>query len=233
MDALLALANRHGLAIVEDATEALGSFYRGRPCGAIGDIGCFSFNGNKLITSGGGGMVLAADEDRLEHIRHLTLQSRVAGTAEYNHDEVGFNYTLSNLHAAVGLAQLERLDEFVARRRALAKRYAAGLADVPGLAFCTEAPWARSNFWLTSVLVDADAYGRSREQIMRALEDAGIESRPFFTPLHDTSAYRDTHAMTSTPVARRLHAQGLSLPSSASLDEAQQDRVIAELTAST
>ncbi|HEY7960543.1 MAG TPA: aminotransferase class I/II-fold pyridoxal phosphate-dependent enzyme [Solirubrobacteraceae bacterium] len=232
MDALAALASSHDLAIVEDATEALGSLYRGQPCGAIGDVGCFSFNGNKLITSGGGGMVLAAEESRLEHVRHLTYQGRVPGTVEYHHDEIGFNYTLSNLHAAVGLAQLQRLDDYVARRRALAARYAAGLSEIPGLTFCTEAPWARCNFWLTSVLVDPQAHGRSREQVMRALEQAGIESRPFFTPLSETDAYR-AQTRSETPVARRLHAQGLSLPSSASLGESEQDRVIAELAAAT
>jgi perosamine synthetase len=229
MDALRVLADKHDFALVEDATEALGSLYRGRLCGTIGDIGCFSFNGNKLITAGGGGMVLAREEDRLEHIRNLTYQSRVAGTPEYRHDEVGFNYTLSNLHAAVGLAQLERLEQFLARRRTLAARYASGLAETPGLTFCAEESWARSNFWLMSVLVDREPHGRSREQVMAALERAGIESRPFFTPLSDIGAY-DVENDAKVPVARRLHAQGLSLPSSAKLDARDQDRVIAELT---
>jgi perosamine synthetase len=230
MDALTELAQRHGLAVVEDATEALGSRYRGRLCGTLGDVGCFSFNGNKLITAGGGGMVLASDPERLEHIRHLSLQSRVPGTLEYQHDETGFNYALSNLHAAVGLAQLERLEDLLRRRRALARRYAAGLAEIPGLTFCSEAPWAQSNFWLTSVLVDTESYGRSREQLMHALNDSGIESRPFFAPLPDIGAYR-SQTPVDIPVARRLHAQGLSLPSSASLEDGEQNRVIAELAA--
>jgi perosamine synthetase len=232
MDALLALAGDHSLVVVEDATEALGARYRGQLCGTLGDIGCFSFNGNKVITAGGGGMVLATDSNRLEHIRHLALQGREPGTCEYHHDEVGFNYALSNLHAAIGLAQLQRLDELLARRRALAARYAAALAGVDDLTFCKEAPWAGSNFWLTSVLVDPAIHGRSREQLMRTLDDAGIESRPFFTPLPDTRAYRaepDAKEGGGFPVARQLHAAGLSLPSSAGLEKAEQDRVIEEL----
>jgi perosamine synthetase len=230
MDALGEVAHRHSLAIVEDATEALGSRYRGRPCGTIGDVGCFSFNGNKLVTAGGGGMVLATDPGRLEHIRHLSLQGRQPGTLEYLHDEVGFNYALSNLHAAVGLAQLERLEDLLARRRMLAARYAAAVAPVAGLTFCAEAPWAQSSFWLMSVLVDRAAYGRSREQLMEALGGAGIDSRPFFTPLPDVAAhYGDT--VSDIPVARRLHAEGLSLPSSTHLQTADQDRVLAELLA--
>jgi perosamine synthetase len=244
MDALLTLADAHDLALVEDATEALGTRYRGQLCGTLGDVGCFSFNGNKVITTGGGGMVLAADGERLEHIRHLTLQGREPGSWEYEHDEVGFNYALSNLHAAVGLAQMQRLEELLARRRAAAARYANALEGAADLTFCREAPWAQSNFWLTSVLVDPAMHGRSREQLMRALGDAGIQSRPFFTPLPDTRAYRPEAvgarpscdppriAGGDFPVARRLHATGLSLPSSAGLEEADQDRVIAELLAS-
>ncbi len=231
MDELGELAGEHGLTVVEDATEALGSRHRGRLCGTIGDIGCFSFNGNKVITAGGGGMVLA-DADRLEHIRHLSLQGRQPQTLEYLHDEVGFNYTLSNLHAAVGLAQLERLEDLIARRRTLAARYAASIARAPGLTFCAEMPWAQSNFWLMSVLVDAGVYGRTREQLMGRLEHAGIDSRPFFTPLPDVGAHRRTGNTSQVPVARRLHAEGLVLPSSTSLGDADQDRVLAELLAS-
>jgi perosamine synthetase len=229
MDALCALARTHELAIVEDAAEALGARYRGQPCGTIGDIGCFSFNGNKLITAGGGGMLLARDPRRLEHMRHLTLQGREPGSSEYLHDEIAFNYVLSNLHAAVGLAQLERLEQMLAHRRALAERYAEALAGAPGLTFCGEASWAHANFWLMSVLVDAEQ-GRSRERLMDCLEDAGIQARPFFTPLPDVGAYHDARRA-DVPVARRLHAQGLSLPSSASLTESDQDRVLARLLA--
>ncbi|HEX3519227.1 MAG TPA: aminotransferase class I/II-fold pyridoxal phosphate-dependent enzyme [Solirubrobacteraceae bacterium] len=226
MDPLCALAREHDLAIVEDAAQALGSSYRGRACGTIGDVGCFSFNGNKIVTAGGGGMILAGDPDRLEHIRHLSFQGREPGTREYLHDEVGFNYALSNLHAAIGLAQLERLEELLSRRRSIALRYAEALDRTDDLEFSPEEPWARSNFWLMSVLVDSARHGRSREQLAQALEHAGIEARPFFTPIADLAAYDSGAAV---PVARRLHRDGLLIPSSSGLTGAEQERVLAEL----
>lgn len=226
MDAIGAIASDHGLAVVEDATEALGSLHRGELCGTLGDFGCFSFNGNKVITSGGGGMVLARDPARLRHIRHLSLQARVPGNPEYLHDELGFNYVLSNLHAAVGLAQLERLDELLARRREIAARYAAGLAAAGDLGFTLECSWARSNYWLMSVLVEPDGSGRSRDEVMAELAAANIEARPFFMPLPALAPYRPAGAAPPVAVAEDLHARGISIPSSASLEPAQQDRVI-------
>lgn len=224
MDAVAALAGEHGLAVIEDATEALGSRYRGRLCGTLGDFGCFSFNGNKVITTGGGGMVLARDPERLAHIRHLSLQSRVPGTTEYHHDEIGFNYALSNLQAAVGLAQLERLSEFVARRREIARRYAAGLAGAEGLTFSAEAEWATSNHWLMSVLVTDGDRGRDRAAVMAELARHSIEARPFFTPLPRLAPYGGDDE--GYAVARDVHARGISIPSSASLSPQDQDRVI-------
>ena len=227
MDAIEALAAEKGVAIIEDATEALGARHRGRLCGTLGDIGCFSFNGNKVITAGGGGMILAREPWLLERMRHLGAQARLAAGYEYRHDEVGFNYSLSNLQAAVGLAQLERLDQLVAAKRALAARYAEALADVPGLRFCAEAPWAQSNRWLSSVLVDEEVYGRSSRAVIDALARGGIEARPFFTPLPALPPYSAHDAR--IPVAERLFAQGVCLPSSAHLDAEQQQRVIAGL----
>lgn len=224
MDPIQELAAEHGIAVIEDATEALGSRYRGALCGTLGDIGCFSFNGNKVITSGGGGMLLARDPQRLAHLRHLSLQAPIRGR-EYLHDEVGYNYALSNLHAAVGVAQFGRLDEMIARRRRIAERYAEGLQDVEGLRFSGETEWATSNFWLMSVLIDQDLYGESRTEVMQRLDDAGVDSRPFFSPLAALPLYREfRHADLST--TERLHAQGVCIPSSATLEEADQDRVI-------
>ena len=224
MDPIRELARANGISVVEDATEALGSRYRGVLCGTLGDIGCFSFNGNKVITSGGGGMLLAQDPTRLSHLRHLSLQAPEPGK-EYVHDEVGYNYALSNLHAAVGLAQFQRLDEMLARRRRIAERYAEGLRDVEGLRFCSEAPWATSNFWLRSVLIDPDVYGESRTQVMDRLDDAGVDSRPFFTPIPSLPPYRESrHGSLAT--SERLHATGLCIPSSSTLEDPDQDRVI-------
>ncbi|MEN3307391.1 MAG: perosamine synthetase [Micromonosporaceae bacterium] len=226
-DPIADIAAEHGLFVVEDATEALGSRYRGRLCGTLGDVGCFSFNGNKVMTTGGGGMVLARDPERLAHMRRLTFQGRVPGR-EYIHDEVGFNYAMSNLPAAVGVAQMEELDGLLARRRAVAERYAAALAGVPGLEFCREAEWAQTNWWLQSVLVDAERYGEDRNELMDRLAGEGIEARPFFHPLHRLPPYAE-FARGELPMSDRLHATGVSIPSSASLEPSQQDRVIAAL----
>lgn len=143
---------------------------------------------------------------------------------------MGFNYALSNLQAAVGLAPLERLDEFVGRRRMLADRYAAELAGAPGLSFTVEAPWSRSNYWLMSVLVEPTPGARSRKELTRALAAANVEARPLFTPLPLLDAYASTGSDPGdVPVSRDLHGRGLSIPSSASLDREQQDRGIAVL----
>lgn len=222
MTPLLALAERHGLVVIEDATEALGSYYRGTPCGMLGDVGCFSFNGNKVITAGAGGMLVARDPERLEHMRFLTLQARDPGHREYLHSEVGFNYALSNLHAALGLAQLERLGELVAGRRAVAARYAAAFADLEGARFCTEADWAETNFWLQSILVPEDV----REPLMDHLEAHGVQARPFFHPLHRLAPYRDA-APAPLPVTEGLHARGVCIPSSADLAAADQEKIVA------
>ena len=226
IDPILELAQAHELAVVEDATEALGSRLRGNLCGTSADIACFSFNGNKVMTSAGGGMVLASQE-RLAHLRYLTLQAREPGK-EYLHGEIGFNYALSNVHAAIGLGQIERLPELLADRRRLAERYGAMLADVDGLTFCQEASWATSNFWLMSVLVDADAYGESRDELMDRLDRTGIDSRPFFYPLPLLQPFRE-QAYGHHSTSRFLHASGLSIPSSANLDRRSQDRVIEAL----
>lgn len=225
MDPVLELARRHGLFVVEDATEALGSLYKGRPCGTLGDIGCFSFNGNKVITTGGGGMLLARDLERLAHMRILTLQGRVPGSREYIHSEVGFNYVMSNLQGALGLAQLERLNELLDARRAVAERYASGLEGVQGLTRGTEQQWASSNFWLNSVLVDPAIYGEDRIALAERLSRAGVDTRPFFCPLHLQAPYQGC-APLPPRTSVQLHEIGLCLPSSASLEPADQDRVL-------
>ncbi len=163
-------------------------------------------------------------------MRHLSLQARVPGTREYLHDDVGYNYTLSNLQAAVGLAQLERLDELLDRRRVLAARYAAGLGRrARACSFCAEADGCDSNHWLMSVLVDEAVHGRSPTQLIADLSKQAIEARPFFMPLPALPPYAGSRHG-PWPVSERLHACGVSIPSSANLDEEQQDRVIAALS---
>jgi perosamine synthetase len=218
-DAVVGVAHRHGLPVVEDAAEGLGATYRGRPLGGLGDLAALSFNGNKIVTSGGGGMLLTSDSARAERARYLTTTAK-DDPLEYIHGEIGFNYRLTGLQAALGIAQMERLDEFVAAKRAIAERYAAGLAEVPGISLMPEAPWAQSSFWLYTVLVA----GGSR-QALRALVDERIQARPLWQPLHRSPAHAGAQVV-GGEVADRLYAEGLSLPCSTGLTEDDQARVI-------
>lgn len=223
MDPLLELAQRYGLVVIEDATESLGSLYKGQPVGTLGQSGCFSFNGNKVITSGGGGMLVTRDPVIASRTRYLSTQARDSKD-EYVHDDIGFNYRLTNIQAAVGLAQLEQLDEHVRRKREIAAGYADGLADVPGLTLPGEASWAFSTFWLYTVRV-ADGARRSSRELIADLADAGIESRPVWAPIHEQRPYRDARAfmIEHTP---SIYRQAVSLPSSVDLTTEEQARVI-------
>jgi perosamine synthetase len=224
MDAIVATARRHGLPVVEDATEALGARCGSRSAGHLADIACLSFNGNKILTTGGGGMIVTDDEGWAARARYLTTQAK-DDPVEYVHGTIGFNYRLTNVLAAIGCAQMERLDAFVERKREIAARYAEALARVPGLTLMREASWARSTFWLYTVLVDAAAYGCDRRALMTRLADRGIESRPLWQPIHCSPAHADA-PRAECPVAERLQRDALSLPSSVGLTAADQRRVI-------
>jgi perosamine synthetase len=228
-DALREIAKRHGLAIVEDATEGLGARYRDRAVGALGDVGCLSFNGNKIITTGGGGMVLTDDADWARRARHLSTQAK-EDPVEYVHREVGFNYRLTNVLAALGVAQLELLDSYVERKRRIAARYAEAFADVPGLTPPAEAPWATSSYWLYTVLVDEEKFGMGSRELLRALDGDRIQARPLWQPLHRSAAHADCDRV-GGEVADRLNRDALSLPCSVGLEEADQRRVIERVLA--
>jgi perosamine synthetase len=228
LDPLAALAREHGVPVVEDATESLGSLYKGRPVGrplGAGDLACLSFNGNKIVTTGGGGMLLTDDDERARRARWLTTQAK-DDPVESVHGAVGWNYRLSNVAAAIGCAQMERLDEFVGRKRAIAERYERAFQGVGGLRVLRDAPWATSNRWLTTVVVDAARFGVDRRTLMRRLGDARIEARPPWQPLHRSPAHPGARSLGGS-VAEDLHERGLSLPSSVGLSEADQDRVVA------
>lgn len=229
VDPLRALAARYDLRLVEDATEALGATYRGRPAGTLGDVGCFSFNGNKIITTGGGGMLVTRDQGLAERARYLSTQAR-DDAAEYVHHEVGYNYRLTNVQAALGLAQLEHLGEHVERKRLVAARYAALLEGIAVLRLPEEAPWARSTFWLYTVLVGPGSRRTSRE-LVADLAAEGIEARPVWVPLHEQRPYREcrAHRIEHAP---RIHERAVSLPSSVDLSEEDQDRVVAVVRSS-
>jgi dTDP-4-amino-4,6-dideoxygalactose transaminase len=228
---ILDAATRHGVPVIEDASEALGATYvggtfGGRLAGSIGRLGCFSFNGNKIITTGGGGMITTDDESLARRARHLSTQARLPGRA-YDHDEIGYNYRLSNLAAALGVAQLEQLPDLLAARRALASRYDAAIDTLPALLPAARVPWADPTFWLyTARLTIPDAVERDR--VLDALAAAGIDARPIWTPIHSLAPYADAPRLGGA-VAERIFAAAISLPSSSSLALADQDRVISTL----
>jgi perosamine synthetase len=224
LDALRALAAEYSLTVVEDATESLGARYRNRPLGTISPVTCFSFNGNKLITTGGGGMLVTDDERLAARARYLATQAK-DDPIEYIHHSVGYNYRLTNVLAAMGCAQLEQLDAFVAKKRAIATRYAAAFADVPGLTLMQEAPWAFSAFWLFTLLVDEGAFGCSSRALLRRLGEQRIQSRPLWQPMHQSPAQAGAWSR-PCPEAERIHAMALSLPCSVGLTAAAQERVI-------
>jgi perosamine synthetase len=223
LDPLLALARRYPMAVVEDSAEALGARYRGRPVGVDGLAGCLSFNGNKIITTGAGGMVLTRDEATATRVRRLTTQAR-GDAIEFVHDEIGFNYRLSNLHAALGVAQLEQLDGFVEDKRATAAIYQQALGRVDGVRPFVEAPWARSTYWMASVLLD-ERRCPDVPALIRSLNAAGIQARPLWRPLHLQPAFRAAQAG-PVAVAERLYARGLSLPCSVGITPEERQDVV-------
>lgn len=222
-DRISAICERHGVEIIEDAAEALGATHRGRSAGTLGALGVFSFNGNKIITTSGGGMLVGRKAEHIAHARHLATQARMPAP-HYEHEEVGFNYRMSNLLAAIGRGQLRVLPERVARRRAINAHYRRLLGDLPGLAFMPEAAWGTSTFWLTTLTVDPARFGADRERIRLALEAANIEARPVWKPMHLQPVYRDRRAY-GGEVSADLFERGLCLPSGSSLSDADVERV--------
>jgi dTDP-4-amino-4,6-dideoxygalactose transaminase len=224
-DALREVCARHDVALVQDATESLGATYRGAPAGGQGALAAFSFNGNKIITTSGGGMLVSDDRDWMVHARKLSTQAREP-VPHYEHAEIGFNYRMSNLLAALGRAQLESLPERVAARRRIRDRYRGVLDGVPGVSFMPEAPYGTSNAWLTCIVVDPDAFGADREAIRLALEAHDIEARPLWKPMHLQPIFA-SHQSFGGDVSARLFERGLCLPSGSALTDAEQDRIVA------
>uniref|UniRef100_A0A7C2P4J0 GDP-perosamine synthase n=1 Tax=Schlesneria paludicola TaxID=360056 RepID=A0A7C2P4J0_9PLAN len=224
---LLELARRFDLTLIEDAAESLGATYRGRRVGQFGAFGCFSFNGNKTITTGGGGM-LTTNDDRLAALaKHLTTQAK-DDPDDYIHNRVGFNYRMPNILAAFGCAQLEQLDRYLEAKRTIAGRYRDLAATTPGLTLQPESPEVFHTYWLSTVEIDAAQFGRSMRTVRADLRRANIESRPLWQPLHLSPAHRGAQALV-TGVSERLYERCLSLPSSVNLTAVQQERVLQEL----
>lgn len=221
---LEALSNRFGVPLVEDAAEALGATYRSKQAGSFGVAATFSFNGNKIITTSGGGMLITKSPQLAQAARHLATQAREP-VAHYEHATVGYNYRLSNLLAALGRAQLHRLDEQIDRRKYLNTVYRDGLEGLPGITFMPHSSHGTSNFWLTCIQIDPETFGSDREQVRLALESADVESRPSWKPLHLQRAFSGSDFIGPGHCAR-VFENGLCLPSGSGLSPADQSRII-------
>jgi dTDP-4-amino-4,6-dideoxygalactose transaminase len=223
-DQVLAICEDYDIPVIEDAAEALGAEYRGRPAGSFGRCAVFSFNGNKIITTGGGGMLVSDDRAITDHVRHLASQARDLAP-HYEHSEIGYNYRLSNLLAAVGRGQLQSLDAKITRRREVKARYMNALASLPGISFMPEPAYGRSNCWLTCLLIEPSAARATREDIREHLESHNIEARPVWKPMHLQPVFEGCQVVGGR-VAAGLFEKGLCLPSGSNLTERDQDRVI-------
>ncbi len=220
MDPLRALAERHGIAVIEDAAEAHGAEYKGRRAGSLGDAAGFSFYGNKIITTGEGGMV-TTDNREIAKLAWNLRDHAFSHERHFWHKYVGFNYRMTNLQAAVGLAQMEQIDGFVDARRGNAAAYTRRLATIPGIRTPAEAPWARNVYWMYGILVDEAAYGMNRDQLREVLADHGVETRTFFIPMHCQPVYWQQYKGERYPVAEDLCKRGFYLPSASSLTEGE------------
>ena len=221
--ALEPLAREHGVPLLADAAEAMGASHAGRPAGSFGAAAVLSFNGNKIMTTSGGGMLLTADGALADRVRYLATQARQP-VLHYEHTDVGYNYRLSNVLAALGVAQLERLDGMIARRRAVRDRYRRVFADQAGVTVFQGEDDAADNAWLTSVVVDPGVAGWSAGDLVAHLQGAAVECRPLWKPMHRQPVFAGERAVV-TGVADRLFEQGVTLPSGSVLTDAQLDRV--------
>jgi len=227
MDSIMEACRRYNVPVLEDAAEALGAIYKGRPAGTLGDVAAFSFNGNKIITTTGGGLLVAQKREWVDKARFWSTQARDPGIA-YEHSEIGYNYRMSNVLAGIGRGQLEVLNLRVKQRRAVAFRYRDAFADLPGISLMPQASYGLHTNWLSCFLVDEEKFGSSRDQLIEAFDAANIESRPVWKPMHLQPLYAHCERY-GGEVAEDLFRRGICLPSSSSLSETQQLYVINEV----
>lgn len=223
VDAIAEVCARHGVALIEDAAEALGSRYRSQSAGRFGQSSIFSFNGNKILTTSGGGMLASNDGDLIARARKLSSQAREAAV-HYEHAEIGYNYRMSNVLAAIGRGQLRVLQQRIEARRRNFDFYRAALGDLPGIEFMPEAPWSYHTRWLTTLTIDPAQFGADREQVRLALESQNIESRPVWKPMHMQPVFAP-YRRVGGERAEHLFDRGLCLPSGSSLTEPDLQRI--------
>ncbi|MBI2144953.1 DegT/DnrJ/EryC1/StrS family aminotransferase [Candidatus Woesearchaeota archaeon] len=226
MDSVMAVAKKHDLFVIEDAAEAHGAEYKGKKVGSIGDVGCFSFYGNKIITTGEGGMCTTGDAG-LAGRMHFLKDHAMRPEKRYWHPEMGYNFRMTNVQAAIGLAQLEQIEKFIEIKRKNAQLYNSLLQKISGITIQPEMPWAKSVYWMHSILVDEGKFGCGRDELMAKLKEKGIDSRPFFYPMHQLPVFKGSGSDADFPVASRLSGMGMNLPSSVKLSSDDIRRVCA------
>ncbi|WP_292171557.1 aminotransferase class I/II-fold pyridoxal phosphate-dependent enzyme [Brevundimonas sp.] len=227
MDALVEICDRHGVPVIEDAAESLGARYKGKPSGIFGRMGIFSFNGNKIITTSGGGMLVSDDEDLIKQARFLATQARDPAP-HYQHSQIGFNYRMSNILAGVGRGQLQVLGDRVEARRGVFEAYRDGLADIPGLEWMPEPDWSYSTRWLSALTIDPAVAGISANQVIARLAEEMIEARPVWKPMHQQPVFAGCRhfAHGNTSVADQIFDAGLCMPSGSNMSPAEIARII-------
>jgi pyridoxal phosphate-dependent aminotransferase EpsN len=226
MDRILPLCESRGVPIIEDAAESMGARYKGRLTGSFGKFAFYSFNGNKIITTSGGGMLLSDDASAIDEARFLSTQARDKAPW-YQHSTLGYNFRMSNILAGIGRAQIKLIDDRVARRRAVFERYSDALSGKPGVSFMPEPKWSRSNRWLTTLTIDPAASGTSNMEIIDRLAEQNIESRPVWKPMHMQPVFEGTaYYPHDGDVSRALFENGICLPSGSNMPESDQARVI-------
>ena len=213
---LMSLSHEFELPLIEDAAEALGSYYKGKHCGTFGRIAALSFNGNKLATTGGGGALLTNDINIAKRAKHLSTTAKLPHKWCYVHDEVGYNYRMPNINAALGCAQLEKLSKWIIEKRELAERYAAAFKNIPGLKFIKEPAGAKSNYWLNAIIIE-DGKIETRDSILQMLNNANYMSRPAWALLCDLPPFINYPRMDDLTTARYVEASLINLPSSPKL----------------
>ena len=223
LDRILEICAPYEIPVISDAAEALGACYKGRHAGQGAYASVYSFNGNKIITTSGGGMLASEDAELVRRARYLSTQARQPAP-HYEHTEIGYNYRLSNICAAIGRGQLRVLDERVTRKREIFEIYRQRLGDLPGIQFMPESPHGRANRWLTVILVDPTTFGANREDLRLALEAENIESRPVWKPMHLQPVFREARAIGGA-VSQELFERGLCLPSGTALSDSDLDRI--------
>jgi len=227
MKPLLQIARKYNLKVIEDSTESLGAKYDGDMSGSLGDIACFSFNGNKLITTGGGGMIVTNNPEWAELAKHLTTQAKSHQT-EYIHDQIGYNYRLTNIQAAMGVAQMENIQQHIQSKQNIAAKYNQSFENLEPITTMKQASWAEHVWWLYTILINKTKSDTNARILSNILNQEKIQTRPLWQPLHMSSAHSNSQA-TDCSVSERLYEQAISLPCSVGLNTKDQDLVISKI----